>query len=199
MVYLASLYEECLQFDTHAKGEGEGSTVAKTIEGSLFGQKLTGMAGVSNIGTDRNWTGHPFGQANWHAFGCLAWDQYLSSNEIADEWIAMTFTQNNSFVKPVKEMLLESREVCVNYMAPLGLHHIMARGHHHGPGPWVEGGWPDWTAVYYHRASSDCIGFDRSSSGSNAVGQYHEPVAKLFDNIDMSRRIPALVSPGAMG
>lgn len=181
LVYLAPLYEECLQFDTYAKGKG--STVAKAIDGSLFGQKLTGMAGVSNIGTDRNWTGHPFGQANWYAFGRLAWDPCLSSGEIADEWIKMTFTKNSDFVKPVKEMMLESREVCVNYMTPLGLHHIMAAGHHHGPGPWVDGRRPDWTAVYYHRASADSIGFNRSSSGSNAVGQYHEPVAKLFDNI----------------
>lgn len=182
LVYLAPLFEECLQFDTRAKGKG--STVAKTIDGSLFGQKLTGMAGVSNIGTDRNWTGHPFGQANWYAFGRLAWDPNLGSEQIAEEWTKMTFTKNQAFVKPIKKLMLESREVCVNYMTPLGLHHIMARGHHHGPGPWVEGGRPDWTAVYYHRASPDSIGFDRSSSGSNAVGQYHEPVATLFDNIE---------------
>jgi alpha-glucuronidase len=182
LVYLAPLFEECLQFDTWAKRKG--STVAKTIDGSLFGQKLTGMAGVSNIGTDRNWTGHPFGQANWYAFGRLAWDPYLGSEQIADEWTKMTFSKNQAFVKPIKKLMLESREVCVNYMTPLGLHHIMARGHHHGPGPWVEGGRPDWTAVYYHRASPDSIGFDRSSSGSNAVGQYHEPVATLFDNIE---------------
>ncbi|MBW6534881.1 MAG: alpha-glucuronidase [Mariniphaga sp.] len=180
LVYLAPLYEECLQFDTHVKGEG--STVAKTIDGSLLGQKLTGMAGVSNIGTDRNWTGHTFGQANWYAFGRLAWNPYLGSHEIADEWIKMTFTKNSGFVKPVKEMMLKSREICVNYMTPLGLHHIMAAGHHHGPGPWVDGRRPDWTAIYYHRASPDSIGFDRTSAGSNAVGQYHEPVAKLFDN-----------------
>lgn len=182
LVYLAPLYEECLQSDSHAKGEG--STVAKAIDGSLFGQKLTGMAGVSNIGTDRNWTGHPFGQANWYTFGRLAWNPYLGSAQIADEWVKMTFTRNHSFVEPVKKMMLESREVCVNYMTPLGLHHIMAAGHHHGPGPWVEGRRPDWTAIYYHRASSDSIGFNRSSSGSNAVGQYHQPVAELFDNIE---------------
>jgi len=180
LVFLAPLYEECLQFDTHAKGKG--STVAKTIDGSLYGQKLTGMAGVSNIGTDRNWTGHPFGQANWYAFGRLAWNPYLGSREIANEWIKMTFTKNHDFVRPVKKMMLDSRETCVNYMTPLGLHHIMAAGHHHGPGPWVEGRRPDWTAIYYHRASADSIGFNRSSSGSNAIGQYHQPVAELFDN-----------------
>ena len=182
LVYLAPLYEECLQSDTWANGEG--STVAKTIDGSLFGQKLTGMAGVSNIGTDRNWTGHPFGQANWFAFGRLAWNPYLGSREIADEWIKMTFTKNHSFVEPVTEMMLASRETTVNYMTPLGLHHIMAAGHHHGPGPWVDGRRPDWTAVYYHRATSQEIGFDRTLSGSNAVGQYHQPVADMFGNIE---------------
>jgi alpha-glucuronidase len=182
LVYLAPLYEECLRSDTHAKGEG--STVAKAIDGSLFGQKLTGMAGVSNIGTDRNWTGHPFGQANWYSFGRLAWDPYLDSQEIADEWIKMTFTKDIAFLKPVKEMMLNSRETCVNYMTPLGLHHIMAAGHHHGPGPWVDGRRPDWTAIYYHRASPEGIGFDRTSSGSNAVALYHEPVAEMFSNIE---------------
>jgi len=182
LVYLAPLYEECLSADTWAKGEG--STVANVIDGSLSGQKITGMAGVSNIGTDRNWTGHPFGQANWYAFGRLAWDPYLGSEQIADEWIKMTFTKNHSFVEPVTDMMLGSRETTVNYMTPLGLHHIMAAGHHHGPGPWVDGRRPDWTAIYYHRASTDSIGFNRSSSGSNAVGQYYEPVAKLFDIIE---------------
>lgn len=182
LVYLSPLFEECLQSDTYARGEG--STVAKSIDGSLHGQKLTGIAGVSNIGTDGNWTGHPFGQANWYAFGRLAWDPYLASGKIADEWIRMTFTNNADFVKPVSEMMLNSREVCVNYMTPLGLHHIMARGHHHGPGPWVSGGRADWTALYYHRATGDSIGFNRTSTGSNATGQYFQPVAERFQNID---------------
>ncbi len=182
LVYLAPLFEECLQADTHAKGQG--TTVAKSIDGSLHGQKLTGIAGVSNIGTDRNWTGHPFGQANWYAFGRMAWDPYLASERIADEWIKMTFTKDPAFVKPVTEMMLNSREACVNYMTPLGLHHIMARGHHHGPGPWVSGGRPDWTALYYHRANTDSIGFNRTSSGSNATGQYFKPVAEIFDDIN---------------
>ena len=182
LVYLAPLYEEVLKSDTYAKGAG--SIVAKSIDGSLHGQKLTGIAGVSNIGTDRNWTGHPFGQANWYTFGRMAWDPYLTSEQIADEWIKMTFTKNSSFVNPVAEMMLKSREITVNYMNPLGLHHIQARGHHHGPGPWVAGGRPDWTAIYYHRATNDSIGFDRTSSGSNAVGQYFEPVAEVFDDIE---------------
>ncbi len=182
LVYLAPLFEECLKADTWARGEG--STVARSIDGSLHGQKLTGMAGVANIGTDRNWTGHPFAQSNWYAFGKLAWDPYLSSEVIADEWIRMTFNKNTTFLGSIKDMMLKSRETCVRYMTPLGLHHIMARGHHHGPGPWVEGGRPDWTALYYHRAGSDGIGFDRTSGGSHATGQYFPPVAGIFDDIE---------------
>lgn len=182
LVYLAPLFEECLKADTYAKGKG--STVASSIDGTLHGQKLTGMAGVANIGTDRNWTGHPFGQANWYAFGRLAWNPYLNSAEIADEWIRMTFTNDEKFVQPVLIMMLESRENCVNYMTPLGLHHIMGRSHHHGPGPWVAGGRPDWTAVYYHRADSIGVGFNRTQTGSNATSQYFPPVADKFNNIE---------------
>ncbi|MBK6282103.1 MAG: alpha-glucuronidase [Draconibacterium sp.] len=182
LVFLAPLFEECLKADTYAKGEG--STVASSIDGSMHGQKLTGMAGVANIGTDRNWTGHPFAQANWYAFGRLAWDPYLKSAEIADEWIRMTFSNDEKFVQPVLGMMLISRENCVNYMTPLGLHHIMGRSHHHGPGPWVTGGRPDWTAVYYHRADSIGVGFNRTQTGSNATGQYFKPVADKFNNIE---------------
>ncbi len=182
LVFLAPLFEECLKADTYAKGEG--STVASSIDGSMHGQKLTGMAGVANIGTDRNWTGHPFAQANWYAFGRLAWDPYLKSAEIADEWIRMTFSNDEKFVQPVLGMMLVSRENCVNYMTPLGLHHIMGRSHHHGPGPWVTGGRPDWTAVYYHRADSIGVGFNRTQTGSNATGQYFKPVADKFNNIE---------------
>ena len=182
LVYLSPLFEECLKADTYAKGEG--STVASSIDGTLHGQKLTGMAGVANIGSDRNWTGHPFGQANWYAFGRLAWNPYLTSAEIADEWIRMTFTNEVKFVQSVLKMMLFSRENCVNYMTPLGLHHIMGRSHHHGPGPWVTGGRPDWTAVYYHRADSIGIGFNRTETGSNATSQYFQPVAEKFNNIE---------------
>ena len=182
LVYLSPLFEECLKADTYAKSEG--STVASSIDGTLHGQKLTGMAGVANIGSDRNWTGHPFGQANWYAFGRLAWNPYLTSAEIADEWIRMTFTNEVKFVQSVLKMMLFSRENCVNYMTPLGLHHIMGRSHHHGPGPWVTGGRPDWTAVYYHRADSIGIGFNRTETGSNATSQYFQPVAEKFNNIE---------------
>lgn len=182
LVYLAPLFEECLKSDTYANGKG--SVVAQSIDGTMHGQKLTGIAGVTNIGNDRNWTGHPFGQANWYAFGRLAWDPYLTSEEIADEWIRMTFSNDNIFIKTIAEMMLESREVCVNYMTPLGLHHIMGRSHHHGPGPWVTGGRPDWTSVYYHRADSVGIGFNRTNTGSDATGQYFKPVAEIFNNIE---------------
>jgi alpha-glucuronidase len=182
LVFLAPLYEECLKSDTYSKGIG--SLVAKVIDGSLENHKLTGMAGVSNIGSDRNWTGHPFAQANWYAFGRLAWDPYITSKEIADDWLRMTFTNNQKFVTNVTNMMLASREVAVNYMTPIGLHHIMYAGHHYGPGPWVNRGRQDWTSVYFHRADSAGIGFERSSKGSNAVGQYFPAVRESYENIE---------------
>ncbi len=183
LVYLAPLYKETLESDTYAKGKG--STVAKAIDGTLYDQSLSGMAGVSNIGTDINWTGHPFAQSNWYAFGRLAWDPTLSSEEIAREWLKATFTTSPQFVDVVLPMMLQSRETTVDYMTPLGLHHQMAWDHHWGPGPWVNmGGRADWTSYYYHRADVDGLGFDRTTSGSDAVSQYFKPVAKSFDNLE---------------
>ena len=182
LVYLAPLYEECLKSDTWAKGRG--SLVAKVVDGTLENHHLTGMAGVANIGNVENWTGHPFGQANWYAFGRLAWDPYSSSADIADDWIKMTFTNNPEFVNRIKIMMLNSREVTVSYMTPLGLHHIMYSGHHYGPGPWVDRGRQDWTSVYYHRADSIGIGFDRTTSGSNAVSQYYPHVRDMYNNVE---------------
>ncbi|WP_347157773.1 alpha-glucuronidase family glycosyl hydrolase [Pontibacter chitinilyticus] len=183
LAYLAPLFKETLTADTYAKGKG--STVAKVVDGTLDNHRVTGMAGVANIGDDRNWTGHPFGQANWYAFGRLAWDHTLSSEEIASEWLRMTFSNNEQFVDPIQRMMMTSREAVVHYMTPLGLHHIMGRGHHYGPGPWVEGGpRADWTAVYYHRADEKGIGFDRTASGSNAVAQYFPPVEEKFASLD---------------
>lgn len=182
LVYLAPLFKECLDSDTHAKGKG--STVARVIDGTVHNNRLTGIAGVANTGSDRNWCGHPFAQANWYAFGRLAWDHRLSAEDIAEEWIRMTFSNDRQFIDPVKSMMMTSRETTVNYMTPLGLHHIMARGHHYGPGPWVEGGRPDWTSPYYHRADTSGIGFNRTATGSNAVSQYFEPVKKLFSDIN---------------
>lgn len=181
LVFLAPLFKETLMADTYAKGKG--SPVAKVIDGSLYNHNISGMAGVSNIGTDRNWTGHPFGQANWYAFGRLAWNPYLTADDIADEWLRMTFINNPTFIETVKPMMLNSRETAVNYMTPLGLHHQMAWSHHWGPGPWVNIGRLDWTSPYYHKADSLGLGFNRSSTGSNAVSQYFPEVREKFDNI----------------
>ena len=179
LVYLAPLFKEVLDADTHARGPG--STVARVIDGSLESHQQTGMAGVANTGSDRNWSGSTFSQANWYAFGRLAWDHALSAEAIADEWIRMTLSNNPSFITSVKSMMMGSREAAVNYMTPLGLAHLMARGHHYGPGPWVAGGGrADWTSVYYHRADTIGLGFDRTSSGSNAVAQYFPPVRDRF-------------------
>ena len=182
LVFQAPLYEECLKSDTYAKGKG--SLVAKVIDGTLENHTLSGMAGVSNIGSDVNWTGHPFAQANWYAFGRLAWDPYMNSKEIADEWIKMTFTTNAESVASIASMMLSSREIAVDYMTPIGLHHIMYAGHHYGPGPWVSRGRQDQTSVYFHRADSVGIGFERSSKGSNAVEQYYPEVRNIFEKVE---------------
>jgi alpha-glucuronidase len=181
LVYNGAVFEEVLDADTYAKGAG--STVAKVIDGSLHDYPMTGMAGVTNIGNDINWTGSHFNQADWYAYGRLAWDPEASSREIAEDWIRMTFTNDAAFVGPVQEMMMASREAVVNYMTPLGLHHIMGRSHHYGPGPWVAGGGrADWTAVYYHRADTLAVGFDRTAAGSDAVSQYFPEVRDRFSN-----------------
>ena len=183
LVYLGPLFEEVLRADTYAKGKG--STVAKVIDGSLDGQTETGMAGVANVGTDRDWCGSEFNQANWYAFGRLAWDPDLSARAIATEWVKMTFVSDPAFIGPVVDMMMDSREAAVDYMTPLGLHHQMATGHHYGPGPWVDNlKRADWNPVYYSRADKDGIGFDRTATGSNAVAQYAEPVAQELANLD---------------
>ncbi|PAM93293.1 alpha-glucuronidase [Flavobacterium sp. IR1] len=183
LVYLPKLFQEVLDADTFQKGKG--STVVKVIDGSLNANKITGIAGVSNIGNDLNWTGHPFAQANWYGFGRLAWNPYLDSEVIADEWLKATFSNDENFIKPVKGMMMKSREAVVNYMTPLGLHHIMDTGHHYGPGPWVSNlTRPEWNPVYYHKADKNGIGFDRSKTGTNATAQYAPELQKLFDNLD---------------
>jgi alpha-glucuronidase len=178
LAYLGTLFEEVLDSDTYANGPG--STVGRVIDGSLHRYARTGIAGVSNVGTDRNWTGSQFNQANWYAFGRLAWDHGLSASAIADEWVRMTWSNDAAVVEPVKRMMLGSREAVAEYMTPLGLHHIMARNHHYGPGPWVDGGRADWTSLYYHRADSSGVGFDRTSGGSDAVSQYFEPLRTRY-------------------
>lgn len=145
---------------------------------------IKAIAGVANIGTDTNWCGHPFAQANWYAFGRLAWNPALTSEAIADEWLKQTFDIADN--QALKQMMVDSREAVVDYMMPLGLHHIFAWGHHYGPEPWcdVPGARPDWLPSYYHKADRQGIGFDRSSTGSNAVAQYPEALAKLYNDIE---------------
>jgi alpha-glucuronidase len=182
LVYEAPLFKEVLDADTWQKGKG--STVAKVVDGSLQDYALTGMAGVANIGNDINWTGHPFGQANWYAFGRLAWDHQQASSQLADEWIKQTFGHNKQLVEKTKDIMLSSYHAMVNYMTPLGLHHIMGTGHHYGPAPWVNNvGRDDWNPVYYHRADAKGIGFDRTVSGSNALAQYAPEVRKQYENM----------------
>jgi len=145
------------------------------------------MAGVSNIGNDRNWTGHVFGQSNWYTFGRLAWDHTLSAEGIADEWLRQTFTAEKTFIDGAKSIMMASHETMVNYMTPLGLHHIMGNGHHYGPAPWSDNlPRPDWNPVYYHKADSIGIGFNRTASGSNALSQYYPEVRKQFENLATS-------------
>ena len=149
--------------------------------------KLVGISGVANIGDDANWCGHPFSQANWYAFGRLAWNPSLSAEEIAHEWLVQTYeNQDEKFTKPVEMMMITSREACVNYMMPLGLHHIFKFDHHYGPEPdgFIASYPLEWCPVYYHKADAKGIGFDRSSKGTDAVGQYPEPYRSLYDNIE---------------
>jgi alpha-glucuronidase len=181
LVYLGTLWEEVLDAETHVQ-DGD-STVANIINGTLHRYPLTGMAGVANIGADRDWSGSPFDQANWYAFGRLAWNPHRSSKTIAGEWLRQTFSTAPEFVGPATDIMMRSREAAVDYMTPLGLTHIMGTGHHYGPAPWVsELGRPEWNPYYYHRADNDAIGFDRTPSGSNAVAQYAPELASLFAN-----------------
>jgi alpha-glucuronidase len=178
LVFLGSLFSEVLTADTWV--HGKGSTVASVIDGSLHGYKRTGMAGVANTGTDRNWTGSHFNQANWYAFGRLAWNPRLEPAAIAEEWARRTFSNDPTVVAPIVHMMLVSREAVVNYMEPLGLAHMMGTNHHYGPAPWARLARADWTPAYYHRADTIGVGFERSSKGSDAVSQYAQPLRELF-------------------
>ena len=196
LVFLSSMWEEFLDTDTHAAGDG--TTISKLTTGEVYPQKITAFAGVANIGDDANWCGHHFAQANWYAFGRLAWNNQLSSEQIADEWIRMTFTSpptpfleergvRDSCLLSIKKMMLTSHQTAVDYMMPLGLHHVFAWTHHYGPEPWcnIPGARPDWLPTYYHKADSVGLGFDRTTNGSNAVGQYCSPLKEQFN--DMSQ------------
>ncbi len=183
MVYLHPMWKECLDADTYQKGEG--STVAAETLGKVHGNtQWSAIAGVTNIGDSVNWCGHQMAQANWYAFGRMAWNPELSSEQIIDEWLKQTFTTDKKFVEPVAKMMLMSRETCVKYEMPLGLHHCFSGAGHYGPGPWDRSSRPDWEPAYYHKAAADGIGFDRTTKGSDAVSQYHEPLKSLYNDVN---------------
>ena len=179
-----------LQITQEYLGQSKHLTYLAPMWKEFFGfvnpDKLVGISGVANIGDDANWCGHPFSQANWYAFGRLAWNPSLSAEEIAHEWLVQTYeNQDEKFTKPVEMMMMTSREACVNYMMPLGLHHIFKFDHHYGPEPdgFIASYPLEWCPVYYHKADAKGIGFDRSSKGTDAVGQYPEPYRSQYDNI----------------
>jgi alpha-glucuronidase len=181
LVYLGTMWKEFLDSDTHANGTG--STVAKVLAGANQPGRLTGMVSVTNPGMDTNWCGHHFSQSNWYAFGRLAWNPELSAQKIADEWTRMTFGNDEQTVAAVRGMMMNSRETFVNYTMPLGLHHLIG-GDHYTPMPWNDRApRADWTATYYHQASPEGIGFDRSRRGDRAVEQYFPPVCDQFDDL----------------
>ena len=180
-----------LQITQEYLGQSKHLTYLAPMWKEFFGfvnpSKLVGISGVANIGDDANWCGHPFSQANWYAFGRLAWNPSLTAEEIAHEWLVQTYeNQDERFTKPVEMMMMTSREACVNYMMPLGLHHIFKFDHHYGPEPdgFIASYPLEWCPVYYHKADAQGIGFDRSSKGTDAVGQYPEPYRSLYDNIE---------------
>ena len=179
-----------LQITQEYLGQSKHLTYLAPMWKEFFGfvnpNKLVGISGVANIGDDANWCGHPFSQANWYAFGRLAWNPSLTAEEIAHEWLVQTYeNQDEKFTKPVEMMMMTSREACVNYMMPLGLHHIFKFDHHYGPEPdgFIASYPLEWCPVYYHKADAQGVGFDRSSKGTDAVGQYPEPYRSLYDNI----------------
>jgi alpha-glucuronidase len=181
LVYLGTMWQEFLQADTYAKGKG--STVARALEGAVQPYRVTGLASVINPGLDRNWCGHHFSQSNWYASGRLAWNPQLTAKQIAEEWAHMTFTNEPKPLQTITEMMMSSRETFVNYTMPLGLHHLIG-GDHYAPMPEnAKAQRADWTAVYYHQASAEGVGFDRTMKGNKAVGQYFPPVRDAFDSL----------------
>ena len=181
LVYLGPMWQEFLEADTFAKGKG--STVARALEGAIHPYRVTGMASVVNPGRDANWCGHHFSQSNWYASGRLAWNPTLSARAIADEWTRMTFTNDEKTVAVIVAMMMSSREAFVNYTMPLGLHHLIG-GDHYAPMPQnAKAPRADWTATYYHQASAEGVGFDRTMRGNKAVDQYFPPVRDRFDSL----------------
>jgi alpha-glucuronidase len=181
LAYLGTMWEEFLQADTYAKGKG--TTVGDVIAGATTPNRVTGMTSVVNPGLDRNWCGHHFSQSNWYASGRLAWNPALPAKQIADEWTRMTFGNDPATVDTIRDLMMSSRETFVNYTMPLGLHHLIG-GDHYAPMPEnAKAPRADWTATYYHQATADAIGFDRSMKGNQAVAQYFPPVRDRFDNL----------------
>jgi alpha-glucuronidase len=181
LAYLAPLFKECLDADTHR--EGPGSTVARVVDGSLDHHALSAIVGDANVGADRNWTGHPLTSANWYAYGRLAWDPSLGTDRIAAEWIRQEFSGDDRVVATMGAILGASREAIVDSSMPLGLHHIMGYDHHYGPGPWTTAARPDWSAPYYHHADAQGLGYERTAAGSNALSQYAPEVARAWGDL----------------
>ncbi len=184
LCYLPTMWSEALLSDTYR--DGVGSTIAALTQTKLPTTRKTAIAGVANIGNDANWCGNPMAQANWYAFGRLAWDTNLSPDSIAVEWIRQTIPGMPQHAEnTLVNVLMESREAIVDYMMPLGLHHIFAWGHHYGPEPWcdIDGARADWMPKYYHKADKNGLGSDRSKTGSNAVAQYNQPLNDLYGNV----------------
>ncbi|MCQ2253219.1 MAG: alpha-glucuronidase [Bacteroidales bacterium] len=176
LCYLATMWKEFLDYPTFCNG--------KAVVKTTLDQKLTAIAGVANTGTMKNWCGYVFAQSNWYAFGRLAWNPYLSSQDIAREWALQTITDNSNAVPAIVDIMMKSREAVTDYMTPLGLHHLMGWSDHYGPQPWcaIEGARPDWMPTYYHKAATDGIGFNRSKTGSNATSQYQDPLRAMYDD-----------------
>ncbi|HKO48426.1 MAG TPA: alpha-glucuronidase family glycosyl hydrolase [Polyangiaceae bacterium] len=179
LAYLGPMYEEVLKADTQVNGPG--STVARVVDGTLHKHALTAISGVANIGSDTNWTGSHFNQANWYVYGRMAWDPEASAQSVAADWLGQTFTNDPAVITPVVGLMMSSRQTLVNYMVPLGLTHIMGTDHHYGPAPWVSTlSQPEWNPAYYHKADTAGLGFDRTATGSNAVSQYASAVGQAF-------------------
>ncbi|MFN8440338.1 MAG: alpha-glucuronidase family glycosyl hydrolase [Caldilineaceae bacterium] len=183
LVYLAGMWKEVLESDTYARGIG--STVAKVVDGTLYGREDSCIVGVANTGSDRNWCGHHFSQANWYAFGRLAWDHQLDEGTLTQEWIRLTWGNDQQLLSTLLPMMLNSWEACINYMTPLCLHHLMVEGHHYGPDPgFNHAPRKDWNNVYYHRADAQGVGYPRNSRGSNHTSQYRSPLCEQFDGLE---------------
>lgn len=182
LVYLGTLFKEFLDTDTYS--HGRNTRIADVTDGTVYNDSITAIAGVANIGLDNNWCGHHFAQANWYVFGRLAWNNQLLAREVAKEWLKQTFSHDEVFIDKMTRVMMESREAAVDYMTPMGLHHLMGWDHHYGPEPWcvIPEARPDWLPTYYHKADSLGIGFNRSSTGSNAVAQYAEPLRSVYDD-----------------